>query len=57
MLEEIVFQFNNFTGLIPTSFGELPKIHKLDLQANKLGAKDSESWAFLDALGNMLVEL
>ncbi len=52
MLREIVFQFNNFTGQIPTSFGKLSTLIKLDLQANKFEANDSESWAFLQALGN-----
>lgn len=52
MLQEVVFQFNNFTGQIPTSFGKLSNMYKLDLQSNKLEAKNSESWAFLQALGN-----
>ncbi|KAM0881217.1 hypothetical protein ACQ4PT_033098 [Festuca glaucescens] len=43
---------NELTGQIPTSLGKLRKLRILNLQNNKLEAKDSQSWEFLDALGN-----
>lgn len=57
-LDTINFQKNSFTGEIPSSFGKLSSLVRLDLQGNMLEAKDSESWAFLQALGNCsLLEL
>ncbi|CAL4886700.1 unnamed protein product [Urochloa decumbens] len=52
-LSMIQLQSNNFTGQIPSSLGNLSScLTTLLLNQNKLEAKDSKSWEFLDALGN-----
>ncbi|TVU15328.1 hypothetical protein EJB05_38844, partial [Eragrostis curvula] len=43
---------NSFTGQIPISLGKLPNLSKLNLEINKLEAKDKQSWQFLNALTN-----
>uniref|UniRef100_J3LES2 Receptor kinase-like protein Xa21 n=1 Tax=Oryza brachyantha TaxID=4533 RepID=J3LES2_ORYBR len=55
MLKSVILQHNNFTGQIPTTFGKLSGLSRLDFQANKLEAIDSEGWEFLNALRNCSV--
>jgi Leucine-rich repeat (LRR) protein len=43
---------NNFTGLVPTTFGKLTKLSYLNLEQNKLQAHSRKYWVFLDSLGN-----
>lgn len=51
-LQILDLSFNNFAGQVPSTFGNLSKLSTLNLQSNKLVASGSESWKFLDALGN-----
>lgn len=51
-LERLDLSSNNFIGEIPSSFGNLLKLNYLFLSDNKLEAKDSQGWEFLNALGN-----
>uniref|UniRef100_A0A8I6YYP4 Receptor kinase-like protein Xa21 n=3 Tax=Hordeum vulgare subsp. vulgare TaxID=112509 RepID=A0A8I6YYP4_HORVV len=48
----IQLSYNNLTGQIPTSFGNLRDMTYLELDHNKLDAKDNQGWKFLDALSN-----
>ncbi|CAN6238650.1 unnamed protein product [Urochloa humidicola] len=52
MLRQVSLESNNLTGQIPSSLGRLSRLFFLNLQKNMLEAKDSESWEFLQALGN-----
>jgi Leucine-rich repeat (LRR) protein len=51
-LFELNLSSNHFTGQIPSGLGKLHKLQSLYLDNNKLEARDSESWEFLDALSN-----
>ncbi|CAN6181351.1 unnamed protein product [Urochloa humidicola] len=57
-LTVINIPYNNFSGYIPVTLGKLQKISSLNLERNKLQAKDKRSWEFLGALSNCsLLEL
>ncbi|KAB8114391.1 hypothetical protein EE612_053773 [Oryza sativa] len=43
---------NNFTGVVPRSIGKLTKLSWLNLQSNKLQARNKQDWEFLDSLAN-----
>ncbi|GJN07260.1 hypothetical protein PR202_ga25079 [Eleusine coracana subsp. coracana] len=43
---------NNFTGVVPRSIGKLRKLYKLNLQFNKLEARNKKDWEFVESLGN-----
>lgn len=51
-LQIIDLSLNNFAGQVPSSFGNLSQLLFLNLDSNKLEARGSEGWKFLDALGN-----
>ncbi|KAE8773354.1 LRR receptor-like kinase [Hordeum vulgare] len=49
-LTRVDFSLNSFTGLIPSSLGKLNYLEYLNLDQNKLEARDIQSWEFLSAL-------
>ncbi|VAI58482.1 unnamed protein product [Triticum turgidum subsp. durum] len=49
-LTRVDFSLNSFTGQIPSSLGKLNYLEYLNLDHNKLEARDSQSWEFLSAL-------
>ncbi|GJN28571.1 hypothetical protein PR202_gb16770 [Eleusine coracana subsp. coracana] len=50
-LGQLELSENNFTGIVPRSIGKLHKLYKLNLQFNKLEARNKD-WEFIDSLGN-----
>jgi Leucine-rich repeat (LRR) protein len=51
-LNTIDLSQNRLSGKIPSSFGNLLHLQILNLEVNKLEARDSEGWKFFDALAN-----
>jgi len=51
-LQQLDLSFNNFSGQVPSSLGNLGFLSYLSLKGNKLEAKDSQSWKFIDMLSN-----
>jgi len=51
-LVSIDLSVNSFIGPIPSSLGKLGNLDYLNLEKNKLEAKDIQSWEFIDALSN-----
>jgi len=51
-LQSLELSFNNFNGQVPSSLGNLGILNYLNLMNNKLEAKDSQSWKFIDMLSN-----
>ncbi|WVZ54104.1 hypothetical protein U9M48_004962 [Paspalum notatum var. saurae] len=51
-LEEIDLSDNSFTGVVPRSIGKLRKLHLLNLELNKLEARNKQDWEFVYSLGN-----
>jgi Leucine-rich repeat (LRR) protein len=43
---------NNFTGVVPSSIGKLRNLDLLNLEVNKLKARNSQDWEFVYSLGN-----
>jgi Leucine-rich repeat (LRR) protein len=43
---------NSFTGVVPSSIGKLRNLYLLNLELNKLKARNSQDWEFLYSLGN-----
>ncbi|WVZ54087.1 hypothetical protein U9M48_004950 [Paspalum notatum var. saurae] len=43
---------NSFTGVVPRSIGKLHKLWGLNLEYNKLEARNSQDWEFIYTLGN-----
>ncbi|KAF7053036.1 hypothetical protein CFC21_061035 [Triticum aestivum] len=43
---------NNFTGLVLRSIGKLSELTKLNLEFNKLQARDKQDWEFMNSLTN-----
>ncbi|CAL4985621.1 unnamed protein product [Urochloa decumbens] len=43
---------NKFTGVVPSSFGKLSKLSWLNLESNKLQARNRQDWKFMDRLAN-----
>ncbi|CAD6341418.1 unnamed protein product, partial [Miscanthus lutarioriparius] len=41
-----------FIGMIPSSIGKLGNLHGLNLELNKLKARNSQDWEFIYSLGN-----
>uniref|UniRef100_A0ACD5ZJA8 Uncharacterized protein n=1 Tax=Avena sativa TaxID=4498 RepID=A0ACD5ZJA8_AVESA len=52
LLGSIDLSFNNFTGPVPSTLGMLSELSFLNLQVNKLEARDSQGWEFLHSLKN-----
>ncbi|KAJ1254737.1 hypothetical protein BS78_K330800 [Paspalum vaginatum] len=51
-LEQIDLSNNSFTGVVPTSIGKLRKLLLLNLELNKLEARNKQDWEFVYSLGN-----
>ncbi|KAG0528965.1 hypothetical protein BDA96_05G057500 [Sorghum bicolor] len=51
-LANIDMSSNNFTGAVPSSIGKLRNLYWLNLELNKLKARNSQDWEFLYSLGN-----
>ncbi|CAN6374298.1 unnamed protein product [Urochloa humidicola] len=51
-MNEIDISRNNFSGIVPRSIGKLTKLTKLNLEMNKLQARNKQEWEFLDSLTN-----
>jgi len=39
---------------VPSSFGKLPKLSRLNLELNKLQASSKQHWKFMDSLANCI---
>ncbi|CAO2039657.1 unnamed protein product [Urochloa humidicola] len=51
-LGQIDLSLNGFSGQIPSSFGRMGALYYLNLELNKLEARDDEGWEFFHALAN-----
>ncbi|VAH94179.1 unnamed protein product [Triticum turgidum subsp. durum] len=43
---------NNFTGVVPSSIGRLSKLVKLNIETNKVQARNKQEWDFVSSLAN-----
>lgn len=48
----LIYQKNNFTGLVLRSIGKLSELTRLNLELNKLQARDKQDWEFMNSLTN-----
>ncbi|CAD6254584.1 unnamed protein product [Miscanthus lutarioriparius] len=51
-LRLIAMSNNSFTGVVPSSIGKLGNLYLLNLELNKLKARNSQDWEFVYSLGN-----
>ncbi|KAG2556142.1 receptor kinase-like protein Xa21 [Panicum virgatum] len=51
-LNLIDISINEFSGILPSSIGKLSKLSWLNLEGNKLQARNKKDWEFMDSLAN-----